>query len=411
MTTAEIIIEERALISEPWTLLQEPREVSAAEKAAITRLAKSRIRRVQKYICPINPYDTTRDDFLCFVYWIDTHRILIRVIRMDDDGGWTQSLKLRLEDSGEILDIGPSPDHNSLEVEKDIVTVVTPRPFRKEEEGKIPRLIMQTGYLVRDNVRAMNTTHSFLFSNPGYRYVFFGNAECLAFMRQHFPENVEDYLRLRPGAFRADLFRYCFLYIYGGCYFDHKLICRMPIDDVLHDSDDLVLCGDWDYLYDPDSLGDLYNAVIMVRPRHPLMRNAIDQCIYNIRHRLYLDGAFSITGPTLLKRCYASLYHDNGPLPLILSVEDKVVKLKHFAYHPWTSYRNMVVVDRATNKVFVQKSCGIVVNHRSGEYHDMYRDKKVYNEYVEEVQPGVYHVSMRPDDPDKEVIDATSTPS
>jgi mannosyltransferase OCH1-like enzyme len=327
---------------------------------------------------------------------------------MDEDGGWTQFLKLRLEESGEVLEIGPSTEgKNMIEVEKETETVVTPRPIRKDDaKTSIPRVIMQTGYLIKDNIRAMNTTRSFLFANPGYRYVFFENAECLAFMRKHFPENVEDYLRLRPGAFRADLFRYCFLFIHGGCYFDHKLICRMSIDNVLRDNDELVLCGDWDYIYDPDSLGDLYNAVIMVRPQHPLMRNAIDQCIFNIRHRLYLDGAFSITGPTLLKRCYASLFY-KGRLRKIIPPEDVVVRFKHFAYHPWTSYRNMVVIDRAKNKVFVQKSCGIVVNPRSGEYHNMYRDKKVYNEYVKEVQPGLYHVSMRPDDPDKEVIDAT----
>jgi hypothetical protein len=390
-TTPTPLMEKGVPLWESWTLLQEPRAISDPEKAMISRLNNTRIRRVQKYICPVNPYDNTRDDFLCYVYWIAEHRVLIRILRMDEEGGWTQPLRLRLDESGEILDIGPS-DTNSLDVEKETVTVVTPRPLPPEK--KIPRLIMQTGYMVKDNTRAWNTTRSFLCANPGYRYVFYDNHDCLQFMREHFPDYVKDYLRLRPGAFRADLFRYCFLYMHGGCYFDHKLICRTPIENILRDDDELVLCADWDYIYDPDSLGDLYNAVILVKPQHPLMKTAIEECIHNIRQRLYLDGAFSITGPTLLKRCYATLFYQ-GKLPKVIPAEDKIVRLKHFAYHPWTSYRNMVVIDRPSNKVFVQKSCGIVVNHRSGEYHDMYRDKKVFHEYVEEVEPGIYHMALK----------------
>lgn len=395
MTVVESM-EKHSCIQESWTLLQLPRQISEGEKMMTMRLNQSRIRRVQKYMCPVNPYDTTQDDFLCFVYWIQDHRMLIRIIRMDEEGGWTQPLRLRLDESGEILDIGASPDANSLDLVRETKTLITPRPLR--HQGSIPRLIIQTGYLCKDKVRAWNTTQSFLCANPGYQYLFFENSDCLAFMHKHFPENVEDYLRLRPGAFRADLFRYCFLYIKGGCYFDHKLICRMPIDDILRDDDELVLCADWDYVYDPNSIGDLYNAVLMVRPGHPLMKAALEECIHNIRNRLYLDGAFSITGPTMLKRCFTRLFPQNNT----------AIRLKHLAYHPWTLYRNMVVVDRTSDKVFVQKSCGIVVNHHSGEYHDMYKNKQVFNEYVEEIEPGLYHVALHEQAPKK--VESMSVP-
>jgi hypothetical protein len=52
----------------------------------------------------------------------------------------------------------------------------------------------------------------------------FCDADCREFIRNEYPPDVlMAYDRLIPTAFKADLWRYCVLYIYGGVYLDVKL--------------------------------------------------------------------------------------------------------------------------------------------------------------------------------------------
>ena len=51
----------------------------------------------------------------------------------------------------------------------------------------------------------------------------FNDADCRAFIAREFPDDVlYAYDRLIPTAFKADLWRYCVLYKYGGVYLDIK---------------------------------------------------------------------------------------------------------------------------------------------------------------------------------------------
>ena len=53
----------------------------------------------------------------------------------------------------------------------------------------------------------------------------FCDADCREFIRNEYPPDVlMAYDRLIPTAFKADLWRYCVLYIYGGVYLDVKLM-------------------------------------------------------------------------------------------------------------------------------------------------------------------------------------------
>ena len=52
----------------------------------------------------------------------------------------------------------------------------------------------------------------------------FNDDECRAFIAREYPSDVLDaYDNLIPTAFKADLWRYCVLYMYGGVYLDIKL--------------------------------------------------------------------------------------------------------------------------------------------------------------------------------------------
>lgn len=62
------------------------------------------------------------------------------------------------------------------------------------------------------------------------------DADCVKFLQQHFsPQVVELWHKLPLGAFRADLWRYCTLYVYGGVYQDVKIEWLVPLRTVVPD--------------------------------------------------------------------------------------------------------------------------------------------------------------------------------
>ena len=62
-------------------------------------------------------------------------------------------------------------------------------------------------------------------SNPRFHHRLFDDNECHDFIRDNFDESVlHAYNKLIPGAYKADLWRYCVLYKLGGIYLDIKYI-------------------------------------------------------------------------------------------------------------------------------------------------------------------------------------------
>ena len=59
--------------------------------------------------------------------------------------------------------------------------------------------------------------------NPQFKYHLFDDNDCREFIKNHFREDVlYAYDHLIPGAYKADLWRYCVLFIKGGIYLDIK---------------------------------------------------------------------------------------------------------------------------------------------------------------------------------------------
>jgi mannosyltransferase OCH1-like enzyme len=70
----------------------------------------------------------------------------------------------------------------------------------------------------------------------GFKYFFYNNEECETFMREVGGKIFEAYQRLPMAVMKADLWRYCIIYKYGGIYADADTICKVNPNIFIHSS-------------------------------------------------------------------------------------------------------------------------------------------------------------------------------
>ena len=172
-----------------------------------------------------------------------------------------------------------------------------PRMVNLGLNQKIPQRIIQTNERDDVPVEMANATESIISNNPEYDYWYFNDQQAKQYLQTNFPEVYECYLLVRPGAYKADLFRYCVLYKDGGVYVDCGMRAVGKLRDSIHPNDMFVSAED-------DGTGGVYNAFIACAPGHPIIAKAIEMCVKNIRSKNYTNNPLAITGPLLLTRAF-----------------------------------------------------------------------------------------------------------
>lgn len=84
--------------------------------------------------------------------------------------------------------------------------------------------------------------------NPDWDYRFYDEKNIIQYINTYFGrEMLALYLRINPeyGAVKADLFRYLVIYNEGGVYLDIKSFCSRPLNEIISDDAELILCH-WD---------------------------------------------------------------------------------------------------------------------------------------------------------------------
>lgn len=129
--------------------------------------------------------------------------------------------------------------------------------------------------------------------NPGYEMRMYDDADIEEFIRKNYDaEFYEAYSKLNIGAAKADFWRYCVLYTCGGVYLDMDADIVLPLDWLIKDEDSCILTREKNPL--------LFNNWIMIAEKgHPIMLEALRQCVYNIHNKTSTDIA-KITGPVPL---------------------------------------------------------------------------------------------------------------
>ena len=131
--------------------------------------------------------------------------------------------------------------------------------------------------------------------NPEFEYHLYDEQERRKFIVKNFENDVvKAYDALIPGAYKADLWRYCVLYKHGGIYLDIKYHTVNGFK--------LVSITDKEYFIrdiKPSGSG-IYNALIVSKPGNEKLMNSINEIVKNVKNKYYGNNSLEPTGPLLL---------------------------------------------------------------------------------------------------------------
>ena len=152
--------------------------------------------------------------------------------------------------------------------------------FQTWVSKELPPLMAETMFNIKKN-------------NPRFNYFLFDDNDCREFIRSHFkPDVLDAYDRLIPGAYKADLWRLCVLFINGGIYMDIKFCCVNGFKLI-----ELTECEHFVKDRVPNSV---YNALISSRKGNMLLFKCIRQIVENVKNNYYGKTPLSPTGPEMM---------------------------------------------------------------------------------------------------------------
>lgn len=152
---------------------------------------------------------------------------------------------------------------------------------RAKDKGKrlIPKIVHQTWkeHITPELYPKKNVFQS-SWKQKGWEHRFYTDDDVITFIKTHFPQEVlEAYNILIPTAFKADLFRYCVLFIYGGVYADYDVLCESDLDHAIDPEVGFFVPVDIDRC--------LWNGLIGSIPGHPFIAAAIETVVNYVRNR------------------------------------------------------------------------------------------------------------------------------
>lgn len=294
-------------------------------------------------------------DYTVSVHYISENQCQVHVQRHDEDFGWG-FIELIIDET-EVIQLGSS----KCTCETYTITTITKLFPISLQNQAIPKLIVQTMETNNCEGYSLGAYESITQSNPEYEYVFFNAVQRRRFIQRHFRQEVlEAYDILVPGAYQADLFRYCYLYINGGCYLDFKTIQRVPFRDIIKTDDKFLVCI--------DSFNKaIDNSIILTTSGNPLLMEMINACVNNIllnQTQIIQDGLrgdfttiLDITGSTLFYKVIMSKNSDLNPM------------FKHnIINYDETQYKNFQIIHIDTKHVLFTKK------HKDYCYQGLYNE-------------------------------------
>ena len=235
------------------------------------------------------------------------------------------------------------------------------------QEEEIPKVIYQTwsSKILPTNMR--KCVEKIKDQNPNYTHYIYDDNECREFIKEHFNDNVvTTFDKLIPGAYKADLWRYCILYINGGIYLDIKYepINGFSFNYLNPNKEYFVLerPGFWE-----NNHYGIYNALMICKPKNETLLHCIRHIVENVKNNYYGINSLHPTGPGLLGKMYFN--------PLTISQQISEFEMRYDCdKYDWILYKNKVIFKNYDEYRLEQKK-----NSLNNHYDFLWNKKQIYS--------------------------------
>lgn len=268
------------------------------------------------------------------------------------------------------------------------------------EEIQIPLDIYQTWYTKELPPKMIECVEKLKQDNPEFKHHLYDDEDCRTFIKNNFDRKVLNaFDSLIPGAYKADLWRYCILYKKGGIYLDVKFQCengfkliemakspenyvldrpfsskRMPLK---HELNLVNIPNYYDIVYNKIDTNfwknkkiGIYNAVMASKPNNPVLKQCIDKIVENVNKQYYGYNALYPTGPGLLSDIYFGE-----------DIRTKIKKIKYF--NSCNGYfilnKKKKILSQYPEYRYEQQKYGKKSKDGENTYYDyLWRNKEIY---------------------------------
>jgi mannosyltransferase OCH1-like enzyme len=238
------------------------------------------------------------------------------------------------------------------------------------KKNQIPLNIFQTWKTLELPSNMKKNVELLKKNNPEFKHYLFDDSMCREFIVEHFKFNqdiVDAYDKLKPGAYKADLWRYCILYIHGGVYLDIKVkFCNEYKLNKFIDKEYFVSDGKYT---DENNIQkqSIYNGFMVCEKKSEILIKCINNIISNVKNEYYGITPWDVTGPRLLGHYYEKYYKNDK---LILTHNNCEIKINF----------DEIVLD--FYKEYSEEKFALCGGSKENYYYDMWKNKNIYKNHI-----------------------------
>ena len=241
-----------------------------------------------------------------------------------------------------------------------------------QEENFVIPLVCYTTWHTKNLPPLMKKNYTELCdNNPEIKFLLFDENECKIFIKNNFSNEVYNaYNILSPSSYKADLWRYCVLFINGGIYLDIKY-------NTVNNFHLKYLCSQEHYTFDhtgnkksfwEDNEFGIYTSLIVCKPKNEILKKSIDMIVENVETYYYGKNALYPTGPGVLGKSFKNIKYSKD-MEFI-----KEVDIFHHEESNAIVYKNNVILDIYKSYRDEQKE------YQSNlHYSELWKQRNIYN--------------------------------
>jgi len=231
-------------------------------------------------------------------------------------------------------------------------------PLKRVYNPVIPLNIYQTWWTKDLPPLMKKSLDEIIKNNPAFKHHLFDDNDCRNFIKDNFSTDILNaYDTLIPGAYKADLWRYCVLYKNGGIYLDIKY---KPYNEFKF----INLTEKEHWVLDADNNG-IYNALMVCKPNNPVLLQAINRVVQNVNARYYGKNSLCPTGPQMLSDFFDENSKNNFDMKheYFVSIENRVILF------------NDIIIFKSYKGYLDEQ----VSNKKTEHYSGMWKNSQIYH--------------------------------